>query len=98
MIIERISIGGVAGDTWQVKVASAQEVQILVAFADKWFGKVDVKDTNGNYELFTVSAKTSAAAEFFEQEFREFIVKDESPSLDEPPLQDDSTGPPLDWT
>ncbi|WP_298705414.1 hypothetical protein [uncultured Variovorax sp.] len=98
MIIQLTSTGGAAGDTWLVKEASSQEIQSLVAFADKWFGKVDVKDTNGNYELITVSAKTSAAAEFFEQEFRKFIVKDESLSLDEPPPQDDSTGPLLDWT
>lgn len=75
MIIQRISIGGVAGDTWQVKEASPQDIQVLVAFADKWDG-VNVEDTDGNYELLTVSAKTSAAAEHFEHQFQDFIARD----------------------
>ncbi|WP_454914426.1 hypothetical protein [Variovorax gossypii] len=75
MIIQRISIGGVAGDTWQVKEASSQEIQALVAFAEKWNG-VSVNDTDGNYELLTVSAKTSAAAEHFEHQFQDFIERD----------------------
>lgn len=93
MIIHSTSIGGSAGARWLVKDASSQEIQSLVAFADKWWGAVDVSATNGNYELLTVSARSSAAADFFEMEFGAFIVKEEPPSCDEHPPSGNSAAP-----
>lgn len=96
MIIQRISIGGVAGDTWRVKEVSAQEIQVLVEFAEKWNG-VDIKPTDGDYTLFTVTARTSAQAEHFEQQFGMFIERDKPEPRDESPRQDPSTEPLNDW-